>query len=179
MQQVRINLDGTGRTSINTGVGFFDHMLEQLCYHAGFDCEILCRGDLEVDEHHTVEDTAIVVAEVIREALAQKSGINRYGFLLPMDESLATVAIDLCNRSTLVWDVQWRREKIGAFSTEMVYHFFKTFTENLRCALHVSVVGKNEHHKCEAIFKAVGKVLKQACCQKSSGPAAPTTKGKL
>ena len=174
---IRINLDGTGKAEIDTGIGFFDHMLEQIARHGNLDLNIKVSGDLDIDEHHTIEDTAITLGEVFNEALGSKKGIERYGFLLPMDESLAQVAIDFGGRPWLVWDAEFTREKIGEMPTEMFYHFFKSFTDSARANLNIKVEGDNEHHKIEAIFKAFAKSIKMAVAQ--TGGGIPSTKGSL
>lgn len=160
--RVVLNLDGTGRADMRTGLGFFDHMLDQVAKHSGADLSIHVRGDLHIDEHHTIEDTALALGEAYRRALGDKRGISRYGFLLPMDEALAQVAIDFSGRPWLVWDAHFRREKIGDMPTELFFHFFKSFTDAARCNLNVKVEGDNEHHKIEAIFKAFAKAIHMA-----------------
>ena len=159
---VDLNLDGTGRADMHTGLGFFDHMLDQVAKHSGADLSIRVEGDLHIDEHHTIEDTALTLGEAYRRALGDKRGISRYGFLLPMDEALAQVAIDFSGRPWLVWDAEFRREKIGDMPTELFFHFFKSFTDTALCNLNVKVEGDNEHHKIEAIFKAFAKAIKMA-----------------
>ena len=171
---VRLNLDGTGKTSISTGLGFFDHMLEQLGRHSGVDLHISVKGDLHIDEHHTVEDTALAFSQ----AIGDKRGLERYGFLLPMDEALAQAAIDFSGRPWLVWDAEFRRERVGDLPTELFFHFFKSFTDNSRTTLNISCKGDNEHHKIEAIFKAVAKAIKMALQRDESG-SIPSTKGIL
>ena len=162
--QIRIdlNLDGRGRADMHTGLGFFDHMLDQVAKHSGADLAIHVNGDLHIDEHHTIEDTALALGEAYRRALGDKRGINRYGFLLPMDEALAQVGIDFSGRPWLVWDAEFRREKIGDVPTELFFHFFKSFSDAAQCNLNVKVEGNNEHHKIEAIFKAFAKAIKMA-----------------
>jgi imidazoleglycerol-phosphate dehydratase/histidinol-phosphatase len=160
--QVDLNLDGRGRANIHTGLGFFDHMLDQVARHSGSDLTIRVNGDLHIDEHHTIEDTALALGEAFRRALGDKRGISRYGFLLPMDEALAQVAIDFSGRPWLVWDAEFRREKIGDMPTEMFFHFFKSFSDTALCNLNIKVEGDNEHHKIEAIFKAFAKSIKMA-----------------
>lgn len=178
--RIRINLDGTGKSDIKTGLGFFDHMLEQISRHGLIDLDIRVSGDLEVDEHHTIEDTAIVLGEAFLEALGDKKGINRYGFLIPMDDSLAQVAVDFGGRSWLVWEADFKREKIGDMPTEMFYHFFRSFTDTAKCNLNIKVEGTNEHHKIEAIFKAFAKSIRMAVQRdKRSEGILPTTKGKI
>lgn len=160
--RVDLNLDGQGRSDMQTGVGFFDHMLDQLAKHSGADLSIHVKGDLHIDEHHTIEDTALALGEAYRRALGDKRGISRYGFLLPMDEALAQVAIDFSGRPWLVWNAEFKREKIGDMPTEMFFHFFKSFSDTAQCNLNVKVEGDNEHHKIEAIFKAFAKAIKMA-----------------
>ncbi|MFQ3576151.1 MAG: bifunctional histidinol-phosphatase/imidazoleglycerol-phosphate dehydratase HisB, partial [Cytophagales bacterium] len=154
---ILLNLDGKGQTNINTGLGFFDHMLDQLGKHSGIDLEIQVKGDLHIDEHHTIEDTALALGEAFLKALGDKMGIERYGFTLPMDDVLAQVAIDFSGRNWLVWDAEFKREKIGDMPTEMFYHFFKSFSDSSKSNLNIKVEGNNEHHKIEAIFKALAK----------------------
>ncbi|SFV33979.1 bifunctional histidinol-phosphatase/imidazoleglycerol-phosphate dehydratase HisB [Thermoflavifilum thermophilum] len=176
---VKLNLDGTGKADIATGLGFFDHMLHQLARHGSIDLTVHARGDLHVDEHHTIEDTAITLGEALADALGNKLGIERYGFCLPMDDALAQVAIDLGGRSWLVWDVPFRREKIGDVPTEMFMHFFKSLSDAARCNLHIQATGENDHHKIEAVFKAFAKALKMAVRRDADHPQLPTTKGML
>jgi imidazoleglycerol-phosphate dehydratase/histidinol-phosphatase len=177
---IAINLDGTGNTEISTGLGFFDHMLDQIGRHAGIDLKIQVDGDLHVDEHHTIEDTAITLGEAFFMAMGDKKGINRYGFLLPMDDSLAQVAIDFGGRPWLVWEADFNREKIGDVPTEMFYHFFKSFSDASKCNLNIKVEGDNEHHKIEAIFKAFAKSIKLAVKRnKDEMNKLPSTKGLL
>ena len=173
----RVNLDRAGLIDVQTGIGFFDHMLEQIAKHGGFSLVLNCEGDLHVDEHHTVEDVAIVLGSALRDALGDKRGIGRYGFLLPMDESMATVALDLSGRASFVFDAPFPRDAVGELSTEMVTHFFRSLAESLGAALHVSVKGENTHHMVEACFKGVGRTLRQAIRQE--GAELPTTKGTL
>ncbi|HMY42285.1 MAG TPA: bifunctional histidinol-phosphatase/imidazoleglycerol-phosphate dehydratase HisB [Chitinophagales bacterium] len=175
--QINLNLDGNGKSKIHTGLGFFDHMLEQLSRHSGCDLEIKVKGDLHIDEHHTIEDTAIALGEAFYQAIGDKRGINRYGFLLPMDDVLAQVAIDFSGRSWLVWRAKFSREKVGDMPTEMFYHFWKSFSDAAKCNLNIKAEGDNEHHKIEAIFKAVAKSIKMAI--KKDGNELPTTKGLL
>ncbi|HLB42227.1 MAG TPA: bifunctional histidinol-phosphatase/imidazoleglycerol-phosphate dehydratase HisB [Gammaproteobacteria bacterium] len=174
---VEINLDCKDDIKINTGIGFFNHMLEQLAKHAGFSLTLLVNGDLHIDDHHTVEDTAIVLAEAIRQALGDKMGIGRYGFLLPMDESLAQVAIDLSGRSYFVFNGKFNREQVGDLSTELVPHFFRSFAEGLKATLHIDVKGENNHHMIESVFKGVGRTLRQAI--QKIDVSLPSTKGVL
>ena len=175
----KLGLYGTGKCSISTGIGFFDHMLTLLGAHAGFDLTIQAVGDLHVDEHHLVEQVGIVLGEVVRQALRDRSGIARFGFVLPMDESLAQVAFDLAARTHLEWDVTFTREMLGAMPTEMFKHFFRSFSDSLRCALHISVQGENQHHKAEAIFKGVGRALRSAVARQRDEKGVPSTKGVL
>jgi imidazoleglycerol-phosphate dehydratase/histidinol-phosphatase len=177
--RVNINIDGEGNAKINTGIGFFDHMLELLAHHAACDLQIEAIGDLQVDEHHTVEDTALALGEAIRNALGDKKGIERYGFLLPMDESVAEVAIDFSGRPWLQWEIQFKREKIGEMPTEMFYHFFKSFCDSARCNLYVKAQGSNEHHKIEGIFKAIARALKMAFLRNPAQHTVPSSKGIL
>lgn len=159
---VTLNLDGTGKADIHTGLGFFDHMLDQLAKHGGLDLAIHVNGDLHIDEHHTIEDTALALGEAFKKALGDKRGIARYGFLLPMDEALAQVGIDFSGRPWLVWEADFKREKIGDMPTEMFHHFFKSFTDTSLTNLNIKVEGSNEHHKIESIFKAWAKAIKMA-----------------
>ena len=173
-----VNLDGTGVGNISTGLGFFDHMLEQLSKHGGIDLDISVNGDLEIDEHHTIEDVAIALGEAFREALGSKKGIERYGFLLPMDDCLAQVALDFGGRPWLVWEVEFKREKIGDVPTEMFLHFFKSFSDGAQCNLNIQAKGENEHHKIESIFKGFAKATKLAI-QQTNDYSIPSTKGVL
>lgn len=177
--QIEINLDGSGKSEISTGLHFFDHMLEQISKHGNLDLKIKVNGDLQVDEHHTIEDTGIVLGEAILKALGKKKGIERYGFLLPMDDCLAQVALDFGGRSWLVWEADFKREKIGDVPTEMFEHFFKSFTDSARCNLNIKVEGENEHHKIESIFKAFAKAIKMAVNQTDQNFNVPSTKGSL
>lgn len=174
---VKIDLDGSGRSKIATGVPFLDHMLEQIARHGGFSLELSCRGDLEIDEHHTVEDCALALGQALRQALGDKRGIARFGFLLPMDESQAQVAIDLSGRPYSVFEGRFGRERIGELPTELVPHFFRSLAETLGAAIHVSVKGENTHHMVEACFKATGRVLRQA--MRIEGRELPSSKGML
>jgi imidazoleglycerol-phosphate dehydratase/histidinol-phosphatase len=176
---IQLNLDGTGNSNISTGLAFFDHMLDQLARHGQLDLNIKVDGDLEVDEHHTIEDTAIALGEVFSEALGSKLGIERYGFCLPMDDCLAQVAIDFGGRNWLVWDADFKREKIGDMPTEMFYHFFKSFTDGAKANLNIKAEGTNEHHKIEAIFKAFAKAIKMAVKRDQEKMILPSTKGML
>lgn len=175
---VEINLDGTGKSKIETGLAFFDHMLEQISKHGNLDLEILVKGDLEIDEHHTIEDTALALGDAFIEALASKKAIERYGFLLPMDDCLTQVAMDFGGRPWLVWDVDFKREKIGEMPTEMFYHFFKSFADQARCNINIKAEGENEHHKIESIFKAFAKAIKMAV-SKTENYNIPSTKGTI
>jgi imidazoleglycerol-phosphate dehydratase/histidinol-phosphatase len=177
---IKLNLDGTGKSNIETGLGFFDHMLDQLARHSGADLDIKVKGDLHIDEHHTIEDTALALGEAYVKALGEKRGINRYGFLLPMDECLAQVAIDFSGRPWLVWDADFKREKIGEMPTEMFMHFFKSFSDTSKCNLNIKCEGDNEHHKIESIFKAWAKAIKMAVKRNIEElEALPSTKGVL
>ncbi|MCL4161923.1 UNVERIFIED_CONTAM: hypothetical protein GTU68_037848 [Idotea baltica] len=176
---IKLNLDGTGKSKINTGIAFFDHMLDQISRHGQMDLEIKVKGDLEVDEHHTIEDTAIALGEVFNTALSNKLGIERYGFSLPMDDCLAQVSIDFGGRNWLVWEADFKREMIGKMPTEMFYHFFKSFTDGAKANLNVKVEGENEHHKIEAIFKAFAKAIKAAVKRDVDKMILPSTKGLL
>lgn len=174
---ITLDLDGKGKSDIKTGLHFFDHMLEQLAKHSACNLQIKVKGDLHIDEHHTIEDTAIALGEAFHQALGNKKGIARYGFLLPMDDVLAQVAIDFSGRSWLVWKAKFNREKVGDMPTEMFYHFWKSFSDAAKCNLNIKAEGDNEHHKIEAIFKAVAKSIKMAV--KVEGTELPTTKGVL
>jgi imidazoleglycerol phosphate dehydratase HisB len=174
---VRVGLDATTPIQVSTGIGFFDHMLEQLAKHGGFALELTCNGDLQIDEHHTVEDCALAVGEALRRALGTKVGIARYGFLLPMDEAEAKVAIDLSGRAFARFEGRFGREQVGGLPTELVPHFFHSLAESLGAAVHVSVTGDNTHHMIEACFKGVGRALRQAFRRESN--ELPTTKGVL
>lgn len=176
---IGLNLDGTGKSEISTGIAFFDHMLDQLARHGQMDLKIDVKGDLEVDEHHTIEDTAIALGEVFSEALGNKLGIERYGFCLPMDDCLAQVAIDFGGRNWLVWETGFKREMIGKMPTEMFYHFFKSFTDGAKANLNIKAEGENEHHKIEAIFKAFAKAIKMAVKRDTEKMILPSTKGML
>ncbi len=177
--QIQLNLDGTGKSNIDTGLAFFDHMLDQLARHGQMDLDIKVAGDLEVDEHHTIEDTAIALGEVFHKALGNKLGIERYGFCLPMDDCLAQVAIDFGGRNWLVWDANFKREKVGDMPTEMFHHFFKSFTDGAKANLNIKAEGTNEHHKIEAIFKAFAKSIKMAVKRDVEKMVLPSTKGVL
>ena len=176
---IEINLDGKGIGKIDTGLGFFDHMLDQLSRHGNIDLNIQVKGDLHIDEHHTIEDTAIAFGEAMSKALGDKRGIERYGFLLPMDDCLAQVAVDFGGRSWLVWEAEFKREKIGEMPTEMFHHFFKSFSDAAKCNLNIKAEGTNEHHKIEAIFKAFAKAVKMAVRKDINNNSLPSTKGLL
>ncbi|MFC2136614.1 bifunctional histidinol-phosphatase/imidazoleglycerol-phosphate dehydratase HisB [Bacteroidota bacterium] len=176
---IYIDLDGTGKSDISTGLKFFDHMLEQIAIHSGSDMKIKVTGDLEVDEHHTIEDTALALGEAIYKALGSKRGIERYGFVLPMDDSLAQVSIDFGGRNWLEWQAEFKREKVGDMPTEMFMHFFKSFSDAAKCNLNIKAEGVNEHHKIEAIFKAFAKAIKNAKKRDTFNDELPTTKGML
>ena len=177
---VDVVLEGSGKYSVNTGVGFFDHMLAQLSKHSLMDLTVTTTGDLHIDEHHTVEDTGLAIGSAIRQALGDKRGIERYGFLLPMDESSAQVALDLSDRPFFVFNGSFEREKVGEFPTELVEDFFRALADGLRANLHISVQGRNDHHKIEAIFKSVARTLKQAVAIDPRSPSTlPSTKGTL
>ena len=177
--KVEVNLDGTGKSAVNTGLAFFDHMLDQLARHGNMDLNIECNGDLHIDEHHSIEDTGIALGEAIAQALGNKRGIERYGFLLPMDDCLAQVAIDFGGRNWIEWEAEFKREKIGEMPTEMFYHFFKSFSDAAKCNLNIKAAGENEHHKIESIFKAFAKSIKMAVKRDINNNALPTTKGLL
>ncbi|MFN3488380.1 MAG: imidazoleglycerol-phosphate dehydratase HisB, partial [Emticicia sp.] len=178
--KIELNLDGTGKSEIHTGLGFYDHMLDQVAKHSGADLKIFVEGDLHIDEHHTIEDTALALGEAYLKALGDKKGTNRYGFLLPMDEALAQVAIDFSGRPWLVWDASFKREKIGEMPTEMFYHFFKSFSDTSKCNLNIKCEGDNEHHKIEAIFKGFAKSIKMAVKRNlNEMNSLPSTKGVL
>ena len=176
--QVEINLDGSGQSEILTGLGFFDHMLEQISKHGNIDLNVKVDGDLEIDEHHTIEDVAITLGEAFIEALGSKRGIERYGFLLPMDDCLTQVALDFGGRPWLVWETEFKREMIGEMPTEMFMHFFKSFSDASKCNLNIKSEGDNEHHKIESIFKAFAKAIKMAV-SKTDNFSIPSTKGSL
>ena len=176
---IQLNLDGTGKSNIDTGISFFDHMLDQIARHGQMDLDIQVKGDLEVDEHHTIEDTAIALGEVFATALGNKLGIERYGFCLPMDDCLAQVAIDFGGRNWLVWETEFKREMIGKMPTEMFFHFFKSFTDGAKANLNIKCEGTNEHHKIEGIFKAFAKAIKVAVKRDTEKMILPSTKGML
>jgi imidazoleglycerol-phosphate dehydratase/histidinol-phosphatase len=175
---VEVNIDGTGKYSVTTGIGFFDHMLEQIARHGNMDLVIKARGDLHVDEHHTVEDVALALGDVFLKALGSKKGIERYSFVLPMDDSLARVGLDFGGRPWLIWDVHFTREKIGEMPSELFYHFFKSFSDNAKCNLNIKADGDNEHHKIESVFKAFAKAVRGAVKQTENFDL-PSTKGTL
>ncbi|HEY1164405.1 MAG TPA: bifunctional histidinol-phosphatase/imidazoleglycerol-phosphate dehydratase HisB [Chitinophaga sp.] len=176
---ISLNLDGKGQAQIETGLGFFDHMLEQIARHGNIDLTIKAKGDLHIDEHHTIEDTGLALGEAMAKALADKRGMERYGFCLPMDDCLAQVAIDFGGRNWIVWDAAFHREKIGEMPTEMFFHFFKSFSDAARCNLNIKAEGENEHHKIEAIFKAFAKAIKMAVRRDPTNLQLPSTKGVL
>ncbi len=177
--RVELNLDGTGRFDISTGLGFFDHMLSQLARHSGCNLTVKVEGDLYVDEHHTIEDTGLAIGEAFFKAVGNKRGMERYGFALPMDDCMAQALIDFGGRPWLVWDAEFKREKIGEMPTEMFMHFFKSFSDAARCNLNIKAEGDNEHHKIEAIFKALARTLKMAIRRNAFDSTLPTTKGVL
>lgn len=177
--EIDVNLDGTGKSTIATGIAFFDHMLDQIARHGQLDLNIQVQGDLEVDEHHTIEDTAIALGELFAKTLGNKLGIERYGFCLPMDDCLAQVAIDFGGRNWLVWEADFKREMVGKMPTEMFMHFFKSFTDGAKCNLNIKAEGTNEHHKIEAIFKAFAKAIKMAVKRDVEKMILPSTKGVL
>ncbi len=177
--KLKLNLDGTGKSNIDTGIAFFDHMLDQLARHGNMDIELKAKGDLEVDEHHTIEDTAIALGQAFAQALGNKLGIERYGFCLPMDDCLAQVTIDFGGRNWLVWEAEFKREMIGKMPTEMFFHFFKSFSDGAKANLNIKAEGTNEHHKIEAIFKAFAKAIKVAVKRDPDKMILPSTKGSL
>ena len=176
---VVVNLDGTGKSTVETGLSFFNHMLDQIARHGNIDLTITCNGDLHIDEHHSIEDTGIALGEAVAKALGDKRGIERYGFLLPMDDCLAQVAIDFGGRSWIVWDAEFKREKIGEMPSEMFFHFFKSFSDAAKCNLNIVAEGENEHHKIESIFKAFAKAIKMAARRDINNNELPSTKGIL
>jgi imidazoleglycerol-phosphate dehydratase/histidinol-phosphatase len=176
---IKINLDGKGEAKVSTGLHFFDHMLDQIARHGSIDLEVVANGDLHIDEHHTIEDTGIALGEVFALALGNKKGIERYGFCLPMDDCLAQAAIDFGGRNWIVWDAEFKREKIGEMPTEMFFHFFKSFSDAAKCNLNIKAEGQNEHHKIEAIFKAFAKGIKMAVKRDVNNMVLPSTKGLL
>ncbi len=177
--EIELNPDGNGIYHINTGLNFFNHMLEQLSKHSLIDLKIKVYGDLHIDEHHTIEDTAIALGETLIQSLGNKRGMERYGFTLPMDDCLAQVAIDFGGRPWLVWDADFQREYVGDMPTEMFYHFFKSFSDAAKCNLNIRVTGNNEHHKIESIFKAFAKSIKMAVAVNENNDTLPSTKGVL
>jgi imidazoleglycerol-phosphate dehydratase/histidinol-phosphatase len=177
--KIELNLDGTGQYEVNTGLGFFDHMLEQLARHSGIDLALLCVGDLKVDEHHTIEDTGIALGAAFSKAFGAKKNLERYGFSLPMDDCLSQVALDFGGRSWLVWDADFKRERIGDVPCEMFQHFFKSFCDGAAANLNIKAEGTNEHHKIESIFKAVARSVKAAIRTDPRNSTLPTTKGVL
>lgn len=174
---IALNLDGKGHCQISTGLGFFDHMLEQIGKHSGMDLTIQVKGDMHVDEHHTIEDTAIALGEAIYKALGDKRGIERYGYSLPMDDCLCSVALDFGGRAWLVWDAEFHREKVGDMPTEMFLHFFKSLSDSAKMNLNIKAEGANEHHKIEGIFKALARALKMAKKRDIFNYELPSTKG--
>ena len=176
---IKINLDGSGEAEINTGIGFFDHMLEQIAHHGMIDLMINVSGDLNVDEHHTIEDTAIVLGQCLDKAFGDKRGIQRYGFCLPMDDCLCQTALDLGGRPWLVWDAEFKREKIGDMPTEMFLHFFKSLSDNAKMNLNIKAEGQNEHHKIEGIFKSFARALRMALARDTEHLQLPSSKGVL
>lgn len=176
---MELNLDGTGKADISTGLPFFDHMLEQIARHGNVDLKIHTKGDLHIDEHHTIEDTGIALGELFNQVLGDKLGIERYAFTLPMDDCLAQVALDFGGRSWLVWEADFKREKIGDMPTEMFSHFFKSFSDGARCNLNIKAEGENEHHKIESIFKAFAKAIRSAVRRDVNNMRLPSTKGLL
>lgn len=176
---IEVNMDGSGKTDIATGLGFFDHMLEQIARHGKIDLKVHTKGDLHIDEHHTIEDTGIALGETFAKALADKTGMERYGFALPMDEADAKVLIDFGGRNWIVWNVEFKREKIGEVPTEMFFHFFKSFSDAAKCNLNIECHGENEHHKIEAIFKAFAKAIRMAVRRDPMSNYLPSTKGVL
>ena len=177
--EIELDLDGSGNAEISTGLAFFDHMLEQIAKHGNIDLKIKAKGDLHIDEHHTIEDTGIALGEAFAMALGNKMGIERYGFCLPMDDCLAQVALDFGGRNWIVWDAEFKREKIGEMPTEMFFHFFKSFSDSAKCNLNIKAEGTNEHHKIESIFKAFAKAIKMAVKRDSNNMNLPSTKGVL
>ncbi len=176
--KLSLNLDGSGRSQVDTGIAFFDHMLDQIAKHGNIDLRLSCKGDLEVDEHHSIEDVALVLGKAFREALGSKKGLRRYAFILPMDEAQAQLALDFGGRPYLRWEAQFKREYIGKMPSDMFQHFFKSFCDTAACTLHIKADGDNEHHKIESIFKGFAKVLAEASRRDQSGNI-PSTKGSL
>ena len=177
--EISLNLEGTGESEINTGLGFFDHMLEQIARHGQLDLFVKCKGDLHIDEHHTIEDTGIALGEAFAKALGNKLGVERYGYCLPMDDALAQAAIDFGGRAWLMWDAKFKREKIGDMPTEMFFHFFKSFADGAKANLNLKASGFNEHHKIEGLFKAFAKAIKMAKKRDTEHLILPSTKGSL
>lgn len=177
--KINLDLDGTGNATIKTGLNFFDHMLDQIARHGNMNLDIIANGDLHIDEHHTIEDTGIALGEAFAQAIGNKLGIERYGFCLPMDDCLAQVAIDFGGRNWIVWDAEFKREKVGDMPTEMFFHFFKSFSDAAKCNLSIKAEGENEHHKIEAIFKAFAKAIKMAVKRDAEKMVLPSTKGVL
>lgn len=176
---IELNIDGTGKAKISTGLAFFDHMLEQIAKHSGIDLTIKAKGDLHIDEHHTIEDVGIALGETFIKALGDKRGIERYGFCLPMDDCLAQVALDFGGRNWIEWKAEFKREKVGEMPTEMFFHFFKSFSDSAKCNLNIKAEGENEHHKIEAVFKAFAKAIKMAIKRDLNNMQLPSTKGVL
>lgn len=176
---IQLDLDGTGKAGIETGLNFFNHMLDQIARHGSIDLNLVAKGDLHIDEHHTIEDTGIALGEAFAKALGNKLGIERYGFCLPMDDCLAQVALDFGGRNWLVWEADFKREKVGDMPTEMFFHFFKSFSDAAKCNLNIKAEGDNEHHKIEAIFKAFAKAIKMAIKRDAEKMVLPSTKGLL
>ena len=177
--KIELDLDGSGKADVSTGLGFFDHMLDQIARHSGIDLNIRVKGDLEVDEHHTIEDTALALGEAFKMALGDKRGIERYGYCLPMDDCLAQVVIDFGGRPWIAWEADFKREKVGDMPTEMFFHFFKSFSDASRSNLNIKAEGENEHHKIEGIFKALAKAIKMAIKKETFNFELPSTKGTL
>lgn len=177
--KINLDLDGIGKSMIKTGLNFFDHMLDQIARHGSMNLDIIAKGDLHIDEHHTIEDTGIALGEAFAQAIGNKLGIERYGFCLPMDDCLAQVAIDFGGRNWIVWDADFKREKVGDMPTEMFYHFFKSFSDASKCNLNIKAEGENEHHKIESIFKAFAKAIKMAVKRDAEKLVLPSTKGML
>lgn len=177
--RVLLTLDGSGKSDISTGLGFFDHMLDQIARHSGCDLTVKVKGDLYVDEHHTVEDTALALGEAFGKALGDKTGMERYGYVLPMDDALATVALDFGGRPWLVWKAHFHRDKVGDLPTELIFHFFKSFSDTARCNLYMEVTGDNDHHQIEALFKGFARALRMALRRDPFNFVLPTTKGVL
>jgi imidazoleglycerol-phosphate dehydratase/histidinol-phosphatase len=177
--RISLNLDGTGKSEISTGLKFFDHMLEQIAMHGGVELNINVKGDLSVDEHHTIEDTALALGKAFAQAIGDKKGMTRYGYCLPMDDCLAQAAIDFGGRPWLVWKVKFKRDYVGDVPTEMFYHFFKSFSDAAQINLNIQAKGDNEHHKIEAVFKAVARAIRMAIKTDFENVSLPSTKGML